>query len=87
MKTKTIEYSYPTSPNAKSFGFNDTGCWTVEYNYFNKIPEPVKAFEDIRDAVEFALNLPEKWNHCFLRFGLEHIKDEKLLNAIRLQSQ
>lgn len=29
MAEKTIIYSYPTSPNAKRFGFYNEGCWTV----------------------------------------------------------
>lgn len=28
---KRISWSYPTSPNAHRFGFNDEGCWTVSF--------------------------------------------------------
>ena len=29
-KVKAVQWSYPTSPNAKAFGFYKTGCWCVE---------------------------------------------------------
>lgn len=29
MKTKALEYCYPTSPNANYLGFSKTGCWFV----------------------------------------------------------
>ena len=30
MKTVSIGYSYPTSPNAKTYGFYNGGCYVVE---------------------------------------------------------
>ena len=78
MRTKTVEYSYPTSPNAERFGFGNEGCWTVEYNYVSKLPEPIKAFERIEDAVEYVLGLPEPWSLAFLRYGTERIPHEQL---------
>jgi len=33
--TKSISFSFPTSPNAKTLGFYDTGCWHVEQTALN----------------------------------------------------
>jgi hypothetical protein len=29
----TVDFSYPTSTNAKRFGFQESGCWTVNLCY------------------------------------------------------
>ena len=87
MKTKTVEYSYPTSPNAEKFGFGETGCWTVEILEPGKYPISCTAFEDIRDAINRALEMPEKWNPSFLKYGIDRIKDYRLLDAVMMQSK
>ncbi len=33
--TKAIAYSFPTSPNAETLGFAETGCWHIELTISN----------------------------------------------------
>lgn len=58
MKTKSVEWSYPTSPNAKGF---PNGCWSVEV-----AGEAVAHYAARREAVEHADRLPEPWA-CYAR--------------------
>lgn len=55
MKTKSVEWSYPTSPNAKGF---PRGCWSVEV-----AGEAVAHYAARREAVEHADRLPEPWQY------------------------
>lgn len=70
MKTKTVNFSYPTSPNAQRFGFNKTGCFTVELTDPKGIvyPEPLRAFATWDEAVNDAKTMPNAWDRCFLQF-------------------
>lgn len=49
MKTKSIAYSYPTSPNATKYGFKG-GCYTVEIHNGSKPPVVASAHETIEEA-------------------------------------
>lgn len=69
MKTyKTVDWSYPTSTNAKRFGFPD-GCWTVnllipKLDYLGRdcfVTRSQKAFEDRAEAEAFAHTLLAPW--------------------------
>ena len=52
---KSVEYSYPSSPNAEKFGFGNTGCYTVETaDSVHGIPISHKAFANRRNAVQYA---------------------------------
>ena len=68
--TKSLEYAYPTSDNAKKFGHHDKGCWFVVIRgaesetiagekAFNSKAEAVEAFNAIEAKVY-------KWSHAAL---------------------
>jgi hypothetical protein len=65
MITKTVEYSYPSSTNADRFGFKN-GCWCVELIPDNGYPKAIKGFESEKEAVDYAVNMPEPWSACWL---------------------
>ena len=54
--TKSVEWSYPTSPNAERFGHKKTGCWTVHVGR-----KTVAAFTSEGAAVVYARTLPNQW--------------------------
>jgi hypothetical protein len=59
--TKKIEWSYPTSPNAKHFGFYKTGCYTVEtVDEHGSISQG--GYATIQEAQKHADALPYDWN-------------------------
>lgn len=65
MSTKSIGYSYPTSPNAERFGAPD-GCWVVQIidrkrNGEPKPPRAISAHPTERAALEVAAGRPEPW--------------------------
>lgn len=60
--TKEVGWSYPTSDNAKQFGFYKTGCWTVSLAFTMFPPKAVKAFASESDATVFAESLPHEWS-------------------------
>lgn len=66
MKTKRIEYSYPTSPNAERFHF-PRGCWTVELVNGFSPGLAVAAFSTIEEAEKYAAHRPEEWNRLTRR--------------------
>lgn len=59
---KEIGWSYPTSPNAKRFGFKQ-GCFTVStVDYVNGTPKPPKAvagFATLKEAIEFLATMKQ----------------------------
>ncbi len=75
MKTKTIEYAYPTSITAKKHGFYKSGCYVVELMEWGKYNETIKAFPTWRDALEFAKGLPNEWNALFWRIHGYYIEN------------
>lgn len=64
---KSVEFAYPTSPNAKSLGFNKSGCWTVEIRKGNSAPKAVNGFPKKEDAVTYAESLSLEWCPIYLR--------------------
>ena len=62
MKQKEITYCYPTSTNAKRFGFYNTGCYAVEIVEGCQPPRAVAGFATITQAAAHAEQLPEPWN-------------------------
>jgi hypothetical protein len=66
---KSVGWSYPTSDNAKRFGFYDTGCWTVCTSTDNGIPAPLSGHADKVDAVKAAESLPFPWCPLYLRYS------------------
>lgn len=53
MKTKSIDWSYPSSPNAIRFGF-PAGCWTVSRMNGDNPGEAVAGFATEREAIALA---------------------------------
>lgn len=67
--TKTVEWSYPTSENAKRFGFKG-GCWTVSLNERSEegttiTVRALKGFLTRYNALDYARTLPEPWSIHF----------------------
>lgn len=66
--TKSLEYAYPTSDNAKKFGYHLKGCWYIVIRGAES--ETVvgeRAFASKAEAVETfkAANAPiYKWSHA-----------------------
>lgn len=56
-----IEWSYPSSTNAKTFGFYDQGCYTVSKTDNIKPPKGLAGFATIEQARAYAetLGLPK----------------------------
>ena len=63
MKLKQIQWSYPTSENAKSMGFEKTGCWTVSFFPKHGYPKAQAGFDTVVEAIAFASVFPH------IRFG------------------
>jgi len=64
MKTKSVAWSYPTSPNAERFGHPD-GCYVVEVNDGNG-PLAIGAFPTEAGAKLAAEFLPYPWDRFTL---------------------
>ena len=67
MKTKSVEWSYSTSPNADRFGFKD-GCWTVQICNGASVPKAVAAFGTEAEAITCAAGIRLEWNPAYTRF-------------------
>ena len=61
MKTKSIGYSYPTSTNAKRFGFARSGCYVVSLCVGDRSRD-LAGFASLEDAELFAGKLAEPWD-------------------------
>ena len=68
-KTKTVEFSYPTSDNAKRFGFYSTGCYTVETVTGIKPPKSLAGFKTRAEALAHAKTIDLPWSKCFKRYN------------------
>ncbi len=68
---KSVEWSYPTSPNAVRFGFAKVGCWTLELvdSAGNETPMPVSGHATKDQALEASRDWPQAWADFFLRFN------------------
>ena len=67
--TKSVQWSYPSSPNAVKFGFAKTGCYSVEVKKMKTTPgridvewEELRGFSNKAAAVCFAETLPYEWD-------------------------
>jgi len=67
MKTKSVEWSYPTSPNAVRFGFKN-GCWTVQICTGTGEPRSIAAFITKAEAIAHAQQIKLDWNPAYTRF-------------------
>ena len=66
-ETKSVEWSYPTSPNADRFRFKD-GCWTVQIIGKDDMPRTVAGFATRDEAIQNASKMPLPWNRLFLHY-------------------
>lgn len=65
---KTVEYSYPSSTNAKKFGFYNEGCYSVELMDGIKPPKAIAAFKTKAEAINHAEALPNEWHPIYLKY-------------------
>ena len=68
MKTKRVQYSYPTSPNAEKFN-KPTGCWCVEIVNESGIPKAITAHDTKEAAIIAASALDLKWNWLQFKYN------------------
>lgn len=68
--TKSVAWSYPTSPNAERFGFAQ-GCYTLELTDPAGIipPQPLKGYATEAEALAAAHKLPQQWDRLFLKYS------------------
>jgi hypothetical protein len=67
--TKMVDYSYPTSPNAQKFGFNQSGCYTVTIIFGIRTPKSLAGFATKEEAIKYAETLPHEWNWMHLKYN------------------
>jgi len=70
MKTKSLDWSYPTSSNATRFKFK-AGCWTVSENRYGHVPFALRGFATREEAIAFASTLVMPWHKTTLRWNPE----------------
>ena len=68
MLRKAIAYAYPTSDDAKAFGFYRRGCYTVEIIEDGRPPVAVAGFLDKSGAFHHALRIDLPWSRLSLPF-------------------
>ncbi len=69
MTTKSVEFSYPTSTNARKAGRHKEGCFTVSKSVDHKPPFAVAHFATRKEAEEFALTLEEPFAWWYLKWN------------------
>lgn len=67
MKTKSVSYSYSSSPNAARFGFPATGCYTLETIEGCNPPVAISGHASKEEAIQAAESLDLPWNAYSLR--------------------
>lgn len=70
MKTKQIDFSYPTSTNATNMGFGKTGCWTISVANGNQVAKAVAGFETQSEAIQAALAMPEPFGKLWEKYAV-----------------
>jgi len=64
--TKSVGYSYPSSPNAVRFGFRD-GCWSLEIVGSDNKSRAVGGYSTRVAAFEAAARMEIPWNKYSIR--------------------
>jgi hypothetical protein len=69
MTTKSVDYAYPTSPNACLFGYGASGCYVVKIGPadYSRPHEAVAGFADKQAAFDAADARPEPYDSYSLR--------------------
>jgi len=68
MLRKALAYAYPTSEDAKAFGFYQEGCYTVEVIEDGRPPVAVAGFRDKAGAFHQALRIDLPWSRLSIPF-------------------
>lgn len=58
---KTLEWSYPTSPNAERAGMSRTGCWTISVGDGVRVSRVVSHHANPSEALAAADAMGEPW--------------------------
>lgn len=66
---KSIEWSYPTSPNACKLGYEKTGCYSVEVGKGHAPAEAIKGFPTLLAAIIFAKSLPMPFGTLWSKYN------------------
>lgn len=66
MKTKLVQFAYPSSDHAARFGFAKLGCYVVETQEATEAPQAVAGYYNKAEAIKHAETLPEPWNEMYL---------------------
>jgi hypothetical protein len=64
---KMVDYAQPSSPSAKKFGFNTTGCHVVQLMNNSKPPKDIKGFATLEEAVDHADTLENEYHPLFYK--------------------
>lgn len=75
---KSLDWSYPSSDNARNAGYADRGCWTVSIATESGV-QAVSSFLCFPDAVAFAAALPNAWDKYTLRFRSQIMDEARIL--------
>lgn len=68
MKTKTVDFAYPTSTVAGRFGYSDTGCYVVGVKASDEAKQRYKAaFATKKKAIEYGNTLAIPWHPLWVR--------------------
>lgn len=86
MKTKSIEWSYPSSTNAVRFGHRKTGCWTVQTRSGDDAPVSLFGHPDPAVAFRNALPLPYPWWETWMRY-MDSVFHEHFFPCAMVESQ
>ena len=68
-KFKAIEFAYPSSTNAKKYGFENVGCYIVDTIDGKTIPQVLGAFATVAEAEKFAEGIDLPFHRFSLRAG------------------
>jgi hypothetical protein len=67
---KSVDYSYPTSPNAERFGFSKSGCYTISLNDPTGVRTPVavSAYSTLDEALKAVGQMPQPEYEILMMF-------------------
>lgn len=66
MQNKSVEWAYPTSPDANRLGFGTLGCWTVNIGPQGEPLTAVAGYHTREMAIAAATEFDAPWSFSFL---------------------